>query len=48
MQWTEEGVHLLIQIRAKILNKELKGIFKKKYNNFMIESEEKVLNDKAA
>ena len=34
MQWGKEGAHLLIQVRAKVINDELKQIFKGWYQDF--------------
>jgi len=34
MQWSKEGAHLLIQVRAKVINDELKQIFKEWYQDF--------------
>lgn len=34
MQWSKEGAHLLIQVRAKVVNGELKQVFKEKYKDF--------------
>lgn len=36
MQWGKEGAHLLIQVRAKVINDELKQIFKGWYQDFDI------------
>ncbi len=48
MQWSEKGVHLLIQVRAKVFNHELTKIFKDKYPEFLIESGEEVMDEKVA
>ena len=37
MQWSHKGAHLLIQVRAKVANQELPGIFKKWYPKFNVE-----------
>jgi len=34
MRWTKEGAHLLLQVRTKTLNNELKETFQKWYPNF--------------
>lgn len=31
MRWTKKGAHLLLQVRAKVLNEELKKCFVKWY-----------------
>ncbi len=36
MQWGKEGAHLLIQVRAKVINDELRQIFKGWYQDFDI------------
>lgn len=37
MQWTEKGIHLLMQIRAKTFNDESIGNFKQWYPDFIAE-----------
>ena len=34
MQWTQRGAHLLLQVRTKVLNGELDGIFRQWYPSF--------------
>ena len=34
MQWSKEGAHLLIQVRTKVINDELKQMFKGCYQDF--------------
>lgn len=34
MQWSRKDAHLLIQVRAKVINNELRGVFKKWYKDF--------------
>jgi len=36
MQWSKSGAHLLVQVRAKVLNNELIQVFKKWYSDFDI------------
>lgn len=45
MQWSKKGAHLLIQVRAKVINNELRNIFKEWYKDFdMSQSEQEKLN----
>lgn len=37
MQWSKAGAHLLLQLRAKIINHELGEIFKKWYPDFNLD-----------
>ena len=34
MQWTPEGAHLPLQVRTKVLNGELDGLFREWYPGF--------------
>jgi hypothetical protein len=34
MRWTTKGAHLLLQVRTKVLNEELDGIFRRWYPAF--------------
>ena len=34
MQWTLRGAHLLLQVRTKVLNKELEDVFRRWYPQF--------------
>ncbi len=34
MQWSRQGAHLLIQVRAHVINEELKQIFQGWYKDF--------------
>jgi len=34
MQWTQQGAHLLLQARIKVLNDELDQTFQRWYPNF--------------
>ena len=34
MQWTPKGAHLLLQVRTKVLNGELDGLFRQWYPGF--------------
>ena len=40
MQWSKEGVHLLLQTRVRTLNGELAGIFRRWYPDLDIKAEE--------
>jgi hypothetical protein len=40
MQWSKEGVHLLLQTRVRTLNRELSAIFKHWYPGMDLEVEE--------
>jgi hypothetical protein len=35
MRWTPKGAHLLLQVRTKVLNDELGGIFQRWYPAFV-------------
>ena len=39
MQWTERGVHLLLQTRTRVLNGELEETFRRWYSKFRPEME---------
>lgn len=34
MQWSKKGAHLLVQVRAQVVNGELKQTFKSWYKDF--------------
>ena len=34
MQWSQQGAHLLVQVRAKVVNGELRQTFKGWYKDF--------------
>ena len=34
MQWSKKGAHLLVQMRTKVLNNELEGLFRQWYPSF--------------
>jgi hypothetical protein len=34
MRWSQQGAHLLLQVRTRVLNDELQKVFKKWYPNF--------------
>ena len=36
MQWSKKGAHLLVQMRTKVLNNELEGLFRRWYPRFRI------------
>ena len=36
MQWSKKGAHLLVQMRTKVLNNELEGLFRQWYPHFRI------------
>ena len=43
MRWSEEGAHLLLQVRTRVLNDELRDVFQQWYPNFPQGSEEQRL-----
>jgi hypothetical protein len=43
VRWTPRGAHLLLQIRTRVLNGDLAGVFKRWYPAFMHPSEEQEL-----
>jgi hypothetical protein len=46
MQWSKKGAHLLVQVRAQVVNGELKQIFKGWYKDFDAGSPEEVVLEK--
>jgi hypothetical protein len=40
IRWSQKGAHLLLQIRTRVLNGELRDEFKKWYPNFDNQEEE--------
>jgi hypothetical protein len=34
MQWTQQGAHLLLQVRTRVLNEEWEDVFRRWYPNF--------------
>jgi hypothetical protein len=38
MQWSKEGAHLLVQMRTKVLNGQLEGVFRRWYPQFRASS----------
>ena len=36
VQWSKKGAHLLVQMRTKVLNNELEGLFRRWYPQFRI------------
>jgi hypothetical protein len=40
MRWTKKGAHLLLQVRTKVLNKELRSTFERWYTNMPPAQEE--------
>ena len=34
MRWTQKGAHLLLQVRTRVLNDELRDVFRQWYPNF--------------
>jgi len=43
VRWTPRGAHLLLQIRTRVLNDDLAGVFKRWYPASMHPSEEQEL-----
>jgi hypothetical protein len=39
MRWTPKGVHLLLQVRMLVLNKELESKFQQWYPGFRVDSQ---------
>ncbi len=39
MRWSQQGAHLLLQVRTRVLNDELRDVFRKWYPNFTGEDE---------
>jgi len=48
MRWTKKGAHLLLQLRVKTLNNELRNNFCKWYPGLTSESNDVTLNKVAA
>jgi hypothetical protein len=42
MRWTPRGAHLLLQIRAKVLNDDLAGAFRRWHSGFIGTEEAKL------
>jgi hypothetical protein len=42
MHWTERGAHLLLQVRAQVLNGDLRSVFGRRYPGMKANSEEPV------
>ena len=40
MQWTKRAIHLLLQMRVKILNHELASVFRRWYPDFPVQQSE--------
>jgi hypothetical protein len=40
MQWSKKGAHLLVQMRTKVLNDELEGLFRRWYPCFRAKDQE--------
>jgi hypothetical protein len=38
MRWTQRGAHLLLQIRTKVINDELRDVFRRWYPQFPAEA----------
>jgi hypothetical protein len=38
MRWTKQGAHLLLQIRAQVINGELPAAFRRWYSGFEVEA----------
>jgi hypothetical protein len=34
MRWSQHGAHLLLQVRTRVLNDELRDVFRQWYQNF--------------
>jgi hypothetical protein len=39
MRWTPKGAHLLLQVRTKVLNQDLAGVFQRWYPAFVAPAE---------
>ncbi len=48
MRWTPKGAHLLLQVRTRVLDKELAGIFQRWYPAFVAPTESPAREDLAA
>jgi hypothetical protein len=42
MHWTERGAHLLLQVRAQVLNGDLRSVFGRRYPGMKARGEEPV------
>lgn len=40
MQWSKQGAHLLIQVRAKVVNGEFRQTFQEWYKDFRVGTED--------
>jgi len=40
MRWSQKGAHLLLQVRTRVLNDELRDVFRQWYPNFTQGDEE--------
>ena len=43
MRWSQQGAHLLLQVRTRVLNDELRDVFRQWYPNFAQEDEDRRL-----
>ena len=43
MRWSQQGAHLLLQVRTRVLNDELRAVFRQWYPNFAQEDEDQRL-----
>ena len=43
MRWSQQGAHLLLQVRTRVLNDELRDVFRQWYPNFVQEDEDRRL-----
>jgi len=48
MRWTPKGAHLLLQLRTKVLNAELAGVFQRWYPAFVAPTEAPAREERAA
>lgn len=48
MQWSKKGAHLLVQMRTKVLNNELEGLFRRWYPRFRTAASVAIPQQKAA
>jgi hypothetical protein len=48
MRWATKSAHLLLQVRARVLNDELAEVFQRWYPGFVVPAESAVTEDSAA
>jgi len=42
MHWTKRGTHLLLQVRAQVMNGDLRGTFRRRYPGMKVGSEDPI------